>query len=107
VSVNNPDFRATVLAQYDSFAVLARSAAAGESLENVRQKHLTSAVTWEQLAANGRKMEADRTSRTQDQLLATASARIPPETPLALARLDNWQEGSPPRFARRSRIPNG
>jgi hypothetical protein len=107
VSVNNPDVRAAVLAQYDSFAVLARAAAAGESLENVRRKHLTSAVTWEQLAANGRKMEAARVGRKQDQLVAVAAAPVPAETPLALARLDNWQEGPPPRFARRSRILNG
>lgn len=107
MSVNNPGFRAAVLAQYDAFAVLARSAAAAENLENVRRKHLTSAISWEQLAANGRKMEADRTSRTQDQLVAVAAAPVPVETPLALARLDNWQEGPPPRFARRSRILNG
>ena len=73
MSANNPDFRAAVLAQYDSFAVLARSAAAGETLENVRQKHLTSAISWEQLAARGRKMEADRAGRAEDQRLAVAS----------------------------------
>jgi len=83
VSVNNPDVRAAVLAQYDSFAVLARSAAAGETLENVRRKHLTSAISWEQLAANGRKMEAARAGRTEDQLVARLSAELP--APVSLA----------------------
>jgi hypothetical protein len=33
-------------AEYDALAQLARSAAAGAPLANVRQKHLTSALTW-------------------------------------------------------------
>jgi hypothetical protein len=77
MTVNNPDCRAAVLAQYDSLAVLARSAAAAETLENVRRKHLTSAISWEQLAAHGRKMEAARAGRTQDQFLARLSAEFP------------------------------
>jgi hypothetical protein len=83
VSANKSDFRATVLAQYDSFAVLARSAAAGETLENVRQKHLTSAISWEQLAARGRKMEADRASRAEDQFLPPLRREILAPEPIA------------------------
>jgi hypothetical protein len=83
VSANKSDFRATVLAQYDSFAVLARSAAAGETLENVRQKHLTSAISWEQLAARGRKMEADRAGRTEDQFLPPLRRELLAAEPIA------------------------
>ena len=54
ISTNSAQGRAAVLAQYDEFALRARSDAAREDLDNVRQKHLTSAVSWEQLAANGR-----------------------------------------------------
>jgi len=100
VSVNNPDVRAAELAQYDAFAVLARTAAAGETLENVRQKHLTSAISWEQLAANGRKMEELRARRTLEQLSALRAPRPPAETPLPLARLDDWQDPPAPRAAR-------
>ena len=100
MSVNNPDFRAAVLAQYDTFAVLARSAAAAESLENVRRKHLTSAISWEQLAANGRKMENQRARRALEQLSALAATPSPAETPLPLARLDDWQDPPAPRAAR-------
>ena len=100
MSVNNPDVRATVLAQYDSFAVLARSAAAAESLENVRRKHLTSAISWEQLAANGRKLEGLRARPTPEQLSALAATPPPAETPLALARLDDWQDPPAPRAGR-------
>jgi len=73
---NTPEGRAAAHAQYDALALLARSAAGGEQLENVRQKHLTSAVSWEQLAANGRKMEALRAQRALEAR-ASLSCRLP------------------------------
>jgi hypothetical protein len=73
---NTPEGRAAAHAQYDALALLARSAAGGEQLENVRLKHLTSAVSWEQLAANGRKMEALRAQREQESR-ASLSCRLP------------------------------
>lgn len=88
-TANSPEGRATLHAQYDAHAVLARSAAAGEPLANVRQKHLTSAITWEQLAANGRKMEDLRARRTLEQLSARAATKAPTETPLPVSRLDD------------------
>ena len=88
---NSPEGRAAVLAQYDGFAVLARAAAARETLANVRQKHLTSAVSWEQLAANGRKMEKLRERRMVEELSAMASARI------GIERAGHLRASPPPR----------
>ena len=50
---NTPEGRAATVAEYHDRAVLSRSAAADEKLENVRQKHLASAASWEKLAASG------------------------------------------------------
>ena len=96
ISANSAQGRAAVLAQYDEFALRARSAAAREGLDNVRQKHLTSAVSWEQLAANGRKMEGLRDRRMLEQLSAVAAA------PIGLGAAGDLQ-ASPPWPASRSR----
>ena len=90
ISTNSAQGRAAVLAQYDEFAVRARSAAAREALDNVRQKHLTSAVSWEQLAANGRKMEGLRDRRVLEQLSAVVSAEIGLETAGELQASPTW-----------------
>lgn len=75
--------RAAVLAQYEDFALQARSAAAAETLGNVRDKHLTSALTWDHLAASARKMETLRVRRMAEQLSSgealNASAADPVE----------------------------
>ena len=77
ISTNSAQGRAAILAQYDEFAVRARSAAAREALDNVRQKHLTSAVSWEQLAVNGRKMEGLREGRMLEPSSAVAVQASP------------------------------
>ncbi|HEY7806859.1 MAG TPA: hypothetical protein VIC34_06625 [Croceibacterium sp.] len=99
-TTNTPAGRAAVLAQYDGFALLARSAAAGAQLDNVRQKHLTSAISWEQLATNGRKWEEQRARRALEQLSAVAATKVAAETPLSVARLDDWQDPPAPRAGR-------
>jgi hypothetical protein len=70
---NNPEGRASIHAQYVEFAVQARAAAAVEKLDNVRQKHLKSAASWEQLAVTGRKTDELRTRRLVETLAAVAA----------------------------------
>ncbi|WP_126174382.1 hypothetical protein [Altericroceibacterium xinjiangense] len=48
---------------YAALAAASRSAAAEEVLENVRQKHLTSAATWDSLAVSAEGMELLREKR--------------------------------------------
>jgi hypothetical protein len=95
--------RAAVLAQYDGFALQARSAAAGEPLDNVRQKHLTSAMSWEQLAANGRKWEAQRIRRLAEERSAKDTPPTPAAKPMVLGKIYNVKR-SPLRLAGRSGI---
>ena len=52
---------------YLRFAAAARLEAAGEGLENVRQKHLHSAAMWEGLARTADKIEAIRAKRLIEQ----------------------------------------
>ena len=53
--------------QYLHLAAAARTAAAGEDLHNARQKHLTSASSWEALAHSARKFDELRQSRRGEQ----------------------------------------
>lgn len=101
-SANSLEGRAAVLAQYDKFAVAARTAAASEKLDNVRQKHLTSAVSWEQLAANSRKMEILRARRMEEELSGVASEQTPGARPLRAAEASDLR-GSPGMPAGRPR----
>nr|WP_166180285.1 hypothetical protein [Altererythrobacter segetis] len=87
---NSAAGRAAVLAQYEAFAVQARSAAAAETLENVRRKHLTSALTWDHLAASARKMEQLRVRRMVEQLSAIAPTE--PLRPSEHARVDDGRQ---------------
>lgn len=103
---NSTEGRAAVLAQYDEFARLARSAAAMEELENVRQKHMTSALSWEQLAANGRKMEKLREQRMVGSLPTSGSARSPMAEAIAFLKVDDLR-GFRTTLARGSRIMIG
>ena len=103
---NSTEGRAAVLAQYDEFARLARSAAAMEELENVRQKHMTSALSWENLAANGRKMEELREQRMVEPLPTSGSARSPMADAIAFPKVDDLR-GFRTTLARRSRIMIG
>jgi len=48
---------------YFELAEAARAAAAEQVLDNVRQKHLTAALTWDALALGKRKMDALRLRR--------------------------------------------
>jgi uncharacterized ferredoxin-like protein len=56
--------------QYLTLAAAARTAADGEKLDNVRQKHLTSAASWEGLAHSMAKMGELREQRAKDVLEA-------------------------------------
>jgi hypothetical protein len=58
---NTPAGRSALRAEYDAFAAAARAAAASASLDNVRNKHLMSAASWQHLADAGRQIEAIRT----------------------------------------------
>ena len=78
---NTPDGRAALHVRYGELALAARSAAAAERLENVRQKHLTAALTWEHLANAGRGMDRLRERRAIEQ----AGRRVFPAAPAALA----------------------
>ena len=95
--------RAAILAQYEAFAVQARSAAAAETLENVRRKHLMSALTWDQLAASARKMEVLRVRRMVEQLSATAPRKPLPTRPSEPAHVSVVRD-SPTRAAIRKRM---
>ena len=57
MQANTPAGRAATVAGYDELAILSRSAAAAEPLENVRLKHMTSAASWDHLATVGRRIE--------------------------------------------------
>jgi hypothetical protein len=92
-----------VLAQYEAFAVLSRSAAAAEMLENVRRKHLTSALTWDHLAASARKMEDLRVRRMVEQLSAIAPTKSLPVRPSEDVRVDDRRD-PPTRAAIRERM---
>jgi hypothetical protein len=76
---NDPQARASLHAQYEEFAARlgqrlpARSAAAGEKLDNVREKHLKSAASWEKLATTGRTTEALRSQRLVEKLPSPAA----------------------------------
>ncbi len=48
---------------YSELAEAARAAAAEQVLDNVRQKHLTAAATWDTLALGQRKIDALRLRR--------------------------------------------
>lgn len=48
---------------YSELAEAARAAAAEQVLDNVRDKHLTAAATWDALALGKRKMDALRRRR--------------------------------------------
>ena len=48
---------------YSELAEAARAAAAEQVLDNVRDKHLTAAATWDALALGKRKMDALRLRR--------------------------------------------
>ena len=52
---------------YSKLAEAARAAAAEQVLDNVRQKHLTAAATWEALALGKRKMDALRLRRVLER----------------------------------------
>ena len=52
-----------VRADYAALAVACRLAASGEVLENDRQKHLTSAAKWENLALSTKCLDAIREKR--------------------------------------------
>jgi hypothetical protein len=95
--------RAAVLAQYEAFAVLSRSAAAAETLENVRRKHLTSALTWDHLAASAQKMEDLRVRRMVEQLSAIAPTKSLPVRPSEDVRVDDRRD-PPTRAAIRERM---
>lgn len=79
MSTNTPEGRAELHAQYGAHAARARSSAAGEQLENVRRKHLTSAAAWEHLASVGRGIEDVRERRMLEKLAAVAAGKLPPE----------------------------
>jgi hypothetical protein len=72
---NTAEGRETLHVRYEELAFEARSAAASEPLENVRQKHLTSAATWEHLARAGRKMGELRDRRIMEQLTPEAAPK--------------------------------
>ena len=52
---------------YAALAAASRSAADREVLENVRQKHLRSAATWDSLAVSAQGMEVLRQNRLSKQ----------------------------------------
>jgi hypothetical protein len=56
---------------YQAMAAEARAAASIEVLENVRQKHLTSAASWEALAHLTSKMADVRAKRLVEQAVAS------------------------------------
>ena len=103
IAANSAAGRAAVLAQYEAFAVLSRSAAAAETLENVRRKHLTSALTWDHLAASARKMENLRVRRMVEQLSAIAPTKSLPVRPSEPVRVSDGRE-SPIKAAIRKRM---
>lgn len=72
---------------YDELALEARATAASEPLENARQKHLTSAATWEHLARAGRKMGELRERRIEGQTASVAVPKERPADPLFLATM--------------------
>jgi hypothetical protein len=65
-----------VQADYLRFAVAARQEAMSVGLENVRQKHLLSAATWEGLARTAAKVAETRARRADEH-----SAAIPGISP--------------------------
>lgn len=60
-----------VQADYLRFAAAARLEAANVELDNVRQKHLLSAATWEGLARSADKVAEIRAKRAVERLAAT------------------------------------
>jgi len=68
-----------VQADYLRFAVAARLEAASVGLENVRQKHLRSAATWEGLARSADKIAELRAKRAVER--AAAIVGNPPQAP--------------------------
>jgi hypothetical protein len=52
---------------YSVMAEAARAAAAEQVLDNVRQKHLTAAASWDALALGKRKMDALRLRRVLER----------------------------------------
>jgi hypothetical protein len=82
---NTAEGREAQHVQYEALALEARSAAASEPLENARQKHLTSAATWEHLARAGRKMGELRDRRITGQLAPEAAPKGRSADPLFLA----------------------
>ena len=59
-----------VTADYRRFAAAARLEAASVGLENVRQKHLLSAATWEGLARSADKVAEMRAKRATERSAA-------------------------------------
>lgn len=64
---------------YAALAAASRSATAKEGLENVRQKHLTSAATWDSLAVSAKGMELLREKRLAGQAEVSDSDETDPE----------------------------
>lgn len=79
MSTNTAQGRAILHAQYGEYAAIARSAAACETLENVRRKHLTSAAAWEHLASVGQEIEQVRERRMLERLAAIAAGAPLPD----------------------------
>ena len=70
---------------YAGFAAAAKSAAAIEPLENVRIKHLSSAASWERLAAVDRHMNRLRDRRAAEDVASVWMAKKRPVDPLFVA----------------------
>jgi hypothetical protein len=92
---NTAEGRETLHVHYEELASEARSAAASEPLENVRQKHLTSAATWEHLARAGRKMGALRQRRAMEQAAPVAAPKGRSADALFLATMHDAQPDGP------------
>ena len=78
---NTPEGREAQHTQYGELALEARSAAAAETLENVREKYLRAAATWEHLANSGRRIERLRERRAIEQLAAPTAQPGGPAKP--------------------------
>lgn len=61
--------------QYSVMAKASRAAAAEQVLENVRQKHLTAAASWDALALGKCKMDALRLERLREHQRFLAKPR--------------------------------